>query len=252
MNPWQIDQAIDAVVFDCDGTLSQVEGIDELAAMNGVGAEVSALTEQAMSQGSLNEALYEKRLQMTQPSSAQCEQLGELYYEQRMHGIAETFAVLKHCHKAIYVLSAGLMPSITRFMSHFGIEPEECLAVDIFFDIYGRYQDFDRSCPMVDNRGKYDVVKRLSKIHPRICHIGDGMNDYSAHELVSRFVGFGGAFYRESLKQKCEHYIEYPSLLALLPLVLTEKETADLPPEMMVHYEQGLSMLHSQLKEESS
>jgi len=39
------------IAFDCDSTLSTIEGIDELAALIGVGvdgAEIAALTERAM------------------------------------------------------------------------------------------------------------------------------------------------------------------------------------------------------------
>jgi phosphoserine phosphatase len=34
---WQLQHPLDAVVFDCDGTLSQIEGIDALAEKNDVG-----------------------------------------------------------------------------------------------------------------------------------------------------------------------------------------------------------------------
>ena len=41
-----------AVCFDCDSTLSRIEGIDELASRRGLKHEVSRLTEAAMN-GSL-------------------------------------------------------------------------------------------------------------------------------------------------------------------------------------------------------
>jgi phosphoserine phosphatase len=47
---WQPTIPFDAVIFDCDGTLSAVEGIDELAEKNAVGREVKALTQIAMGQ----------------------------------------------------------------------------------------------------------------------------------------------------------------------------------------------------------
>ena len=40
----------DLVIFDCDSTLSGVEGIDELARMAGRQGDVSALTRRAMSE----------------------------------------------------------------------------------------------------------------------------------------------------------------------------------------------------------
>jgi len=247
---WQLETPIDAVIFDCDGTLTQIEGIDELAAMNGVGAQVAELTEYAMNQGALSEELYAQRLAMTRPTAMQIAQLGELYFEQRVHGVEQVFAILRSLRKDIYILSAGLMPAVAHFVNYFSVEPEQCIAVDIHFDEYGNYESFDHGCPLVDNTGKYKVIERLRSVHPRIVHIGDGMNDYSAHDLVTRFVGFGGVFHRESLKDKCEFYLEYPSLLGVLPLVLTADERAQLSPELIAYYEQGIAMYHSQLEGE--
>lgn len=45
---WHLKHTIDAIVFDCDATLSQIEGIDGLAKVNGVEERVRLLTEEAM------------------------------------------------------------------------------------------------------------------------------------------------------------------------------------------------------------
>ncbi|MBT4147320.1 MAG: haloacid dehalogenase, partial [Gammaproteobacteria bacterium] len=40
--------SFDIIFFDCDSTLSEIEGIDELAERAGCGAEMAALTNAAM------------------------------------------------------------------------------------------------------------------------------------------------------------------------------------------------------------
>ncbi len=52
----------DGVVFDCDATLSALEGIDQLAALAGVADAVSALTHRAMNGEVPLEAVYGERL----------------------------------------------------------------------------------------------------------------------------------------------------------------------------------------------
>ena len=45
MHTFQLADPVDAIVFDCDGTLSLIEGIAVLAHANGVGEHVRELTE---------------------------------------------------------------------------------------------------------------------------------------------------------------------------------------------------------------
>ena len=52
------------VCFDCDSTLSKIEGIDELAKLAGLGEEMARLTDAAMNGVVPLEAVYEKRLSL--------------------------------------------------------------------------------------------------------------------------------------------------------------------------------------------
>lgn len=51
---WQLAMNISAIIFDCDSTLSSIEGIDELAETKNVQQEVSRLTELAMNKTGIN------------------------------------------------------------------------------------------------------------------------------------------------------------------------------------------------------
>ena len=72
-----------SVILDVDSTLSGIEGIDWLAERRGavVAAEVARLTERAMDGAITLDEVYDLRLQLVQPSRADCEQLGVAYKE---------------------------------------------------------------------------------------------------------------------------------------------------------------------------
>ena len=63
----------DTVVFDCDSTLSAVEGIDELAGDHS--AEVSELTRRAMDGEVPLDQVYGRRLEMIHPKLADLERV---------------------------------------------------------------------------------------------------------------------------------------------------------------------------------
>ncbi len=58
----------------------------------------------------------------------------------------------------------------------------------------------------------------------KIVYVGDGLNDLAVCDVVARFVGYGGFFYRANVAAKSDFYLTSPSMAALLPLVLTEAE----------------------------
>ena len=72
-----------AVCFDCDGTLSHIEGIDELAKAQGGSEEVSRLAEEAMGHTGLNPELYERRLQLVLPTKAQVHALATQHFQHK-------------------------------------------------------------------------------------------------------------------------------------------------------------------------
>src|SRR6187401_3016155 len=67
------------VVFDCDSTLSTIEGIEELARDHR--AEVEALTEEAMRGAIPLEQVYGRRLELVRPPRGRVLALGRRYIE---------------------------------------------------------------------------------------------------------------------------------------------------------------------------
>ena len=77
-------------------------------------------------------------------------------------------------------------------------------------------------------------------------HVGDGLNDYITHDVVTRYVGYGGVFYRENLANLCQYYINTLSLSPLLPLSLTEHECKFLMEEELIIYRKGMDAINTE------
>lgn len=244
---WQLQTPIDSVIFDCDGTLSTIEGIDELAKLNGVGDIVKSLTSEAMGTTGLNASLYQKRLELVYPTATQVSTLAQQYYAHRVPHIEAIIQLLNRLNKSVYLVSAGLSPAVSAFGDMLQIPRDNIFAVDIAFDRDGRYLDFERSSPLVQHDGKRQVVRNIKAQHQHILYVGDGMNDYAVYDMVTRFVGYGGAYYRENIAARCQFYITGASLLTLLPLALTHHEYQCLAPIDQSLYQQGVARIHYDL-----
>lgn len=223
-----LDQPLDAIIFDCDGTLSKIEGIDTLAEINGVGEQVQHLTAQAMAETGISHDLYERRLNLVRPMREQAKNLGSIYFEHRIDDIESVMSILSALGKAIFVVSAGNNPSVKLFSDKLGVPADRVWAVDLLFDQDGSYRDFDRTSPCARRGGKREVVQEIKQQYPRVMHVGDGLNDLEVKDLVTRFVGFGGVYFRDNIQAQCEFYLTELSMLPLLPLALTEDEIARL------------------------
>lgn len=240
---WQLQEPISAIMFDCDGTLSTIEGIDELASYNGVSDLVKSITAEAMGSSGLNPTLYQQRLNLVKPHQDQIIALGHEYFAQRTHDIDIIIQTLTRLNKSIYLISAGVNPAVKIFGELLNIPHDNIFAVDISFDSNGQYLDFDRTSPLVHNTGKREIVSKLKTRHEHMIYVGDGLNDVAVIDLVTRFIGYGGAFYRENIAALCEYYIQTSSLAPLLPLILTQQEYAALLPNEQAIYHKGLSAI---------
>ncbi|MFP5356028.1 MAG: haloacid dehalogenase, partial [Gemmatimonadota bacterium] len=75
------------VLFDCDSTLSTIEGIDELA--REYRDQIVPLTELAMRGEVTLESVYGRRLAIIRPSREEVERVGRLYVETLVAGARE-------------------------------------------------------------------------------------------------------------------------------------------------------------------
>ncbi|MDX1901212.1 MAG: HAD-IB family phosphatase [Gammaproteobacteria bacterium] len=234
---------LDAIFFDCDGTLSTIEGIDELAATNGVGEAVKILTAEAMGQTGINPTLYQKRLALTKPTQQQMTWLGQQYIKHLTPDVLPVIKIFQKLGKTIFIISAGLFPAIAILGKYLGIESSSIFAVNIQFDSNGRFLNYEEDSVLTHNEGKQIIVREKLKQYPRLGYVGDGLNDCSVKDLVTRFVGYGGAYYRENIAAMCRYYIKASTMAPILPLMLTADEVSKLNSDEKITFQKGLSGL---------
>ena len=94
-----------AICFDCDSTLTRIEGIDELAQRSGRQAETVPLTAAAMDGTLPLEEIYTRRLEIVRPGQEALAWLGARYIEEMVDGARETIAALQGLGKPVYVVT---------------------------------------------------------------------------------------------------------------------------------------------------
>lgn len=219
-----------AVWFDCDSTLSAIEGVDELLQFVApeLRADLAALTTQAMN-GTLPLAtVYETRLASIAPTRAQLEAVGELYVRRLVPHARDVVQALLHLGKQVGICSGGLLLPVQHVAASLGVPPANVHAVPVGFDAAGRYVDFDRASPLWKNGGKVEVLRTLPASHRPLAFVGDGATDLETQGTVDLFVGFGGVVSRPVVRERAAAFVGTPTLAPVLRHVLTADELARL------------------------
>ena len=217
-----------AVYFDCDSTLSSIEGVDELLqfAEPGLRDDIVELTRKAMD-GLLPLAdVYETRLRLLAPRSDQLDCIGELYVEHVVLHAREVVRALQHLGKQVGIVSGGLLVAVQALAVHLGIPLANVHAVPLLFDSHGGYVDFDRTTPLWRNGGKVEMIQRLPQDHRPLAFVGDAITDLETQGHVDLFVGFGGVVARALVASKAQAFVAGKSLAPVLAHVLTDEERA--------------------------
>ncbi len=207
--------SFDVICFDCDSTLSRIEGIDELARRVGLGAEIAKLTDAAMNGEFPLEAVYERRLALINPDKDSIDWLAELYISEIVSGVKEVFDTLLAQGKAVHIISGGLRPAILPLAAYLGLPESHVHAVDVYFDEAGAYAGFDKTSPLARTGGKAEVVAGLKTELPLVM-IGDGKTDLEAKQAGAYVIGFGGVVDRTIVRQNSDFYSTDSSLLFVL------------------------------------
>jgi phosphoserine phosphatase len=207
------------VIFDCDSTLSTLEGIDELA--RGHGAEVADLTAQAMEGRLRLEEVYGRRLDLVRPGRDALDRVGSRYIEHLVPGAAETVRRLVDAGVDVWVLSAGLAPAVRMLARHLGIPDHRVGAVEVRFDEQGGYGGYDHQSPLTSSGGKRRWIedRRAQLVRP-IMMVGDGVTDLETAGVVDLFVAFTGVARREAVVKQAGRVVEGPGLEEVASLVL--------------------------------
>lgn len=211
--------SFDVICFDCDSTLSKIEGIDELARRVGLGEEMSKLTDAAMNGTVPLEAVYEQRLSLIRPDQKSINWLAGLYIAEIVEGVKEVFATLLAQDKAVYIVSGGLRQAILPLAECLCLPESHVHAVDIFFNEDGSYRNYDLNSPLARTGGKAAVVSTL-KAQGSLVMIGDGKTDLEAKQAGAYVLGFGGVADRAIVRESADFYTTEPTLLSILEHIL--------------------------------
>ena len=222
------------VIFDCDSTLSRIEGIDELAAIAGVSDEVKQMTDAAMAGDIALEEVYGRRLELIRPTRNDIVKLNQAYKNTAVQDARLVIEQLQEHGHDIYIVSGGLMEPVREFGISLGILESNIRAVRVNYnqlsgqwwlagDTTGNswspeYLDFHQS-PLTLSEGKKSIIDELIGSLPgRSLLVGDGMSDLLASSRVDQFVGYGGVVCRENVRNDSQVYINGESLLPILAL----------------------------------
>lgn len=214
----------DAVIFDCDSTLSAIEGVDELAKWNGVGNEVVELTNDAMN-GDINfEKVYDRRLKLIKPSAGQLIKLGDLYIKNLVMDAGEVISALKLMGIEVFMVSGGFSASLLILGKKLGIADKNIFGNDLIHDKNGNYLSMVEG-PLRRNHGKLQIVRQIKG---KKLVIGDSITDLETREYADLFVGYGGVVRREKVESGADIYLYHESLSPVIPISAGYKNTVKL------------------------
>lgn len=197
--------------IDCDSTLSEIEGIDELARLSNpiVFDEVVKLTNDAMNGTVALDEVFSKRMEIIRPHKHTADVVSELYIQHMLPGVISFLEDVKKLGWIPIILSGGFEPLIRPLAKYIGIDFVE--AVPLYFDQEGNYIDYGRSYPTTRNLGKNEIIQQWKKalLPTHTMMIGDGISDLETKADVDLMIGFGGVVSREKVKLGADIYIQH-------------------------------------------
>jgi phosphoserine phosphatase len=214
----------DTIVFDCDSTLSTIEGIEELAGE--MRDAVRRTTDDAMEGRATVEAVYGARLELVRPDARRLAALGRRYVESLVPGALELVRGLRSLDKRVCLVSGGLADPVRDLARALGLGREDVFAVEVRLDPAGAYAGFDQDSPMTRSGGKLEVVRRLAdEAGPRgVAMVGDGITDLEARPACARFVAYAGVVLREPVLAGADAVCHDLDHAGLVPFLLAPDE----------------------------
>lgn len=224
-------------LFDCDSTLSAVEGIDELADDPDHQEEIAALTERAMDGDLPLEEVYGRRLALVNPTRGEIVAVKTRYKTNAVPDAQAVIAALHDADTETWIISGGLLEAVAEFATWLGVPPERVRAVDTHFDPFDgdwwtgstqpRYADHDRS-ELTTTDGKADVIRRSVTRGGRRLLVGDGVSDLAAASEVDLFVGYAGVVSRPPVVEAAPVVVTSPSIAPVLALAIGPSRVREL------------------------
>ena len=195
------------IAFDCDSTLSGIEGVDELARLAGddVFRQVEDLTNQAMNGEVPIEEIFSRRLELINPTRQQCVEIGKSYLKEIEPTAKETISKLKKKGWECIIISGGFVTCIEELAEYLEISSIE--AVPLYFNENGDYLGFDSDYPTTRNGGKPELLKKVAKntSAEHVVMVGDGVSDLETFGIADKFIGFTRYAARQQILENSPH-----------------------------------------------
>jgi phosphoserine phosphatase len=232
---------VSLVIFDCDSTLSAVEGIDELARLSSKDADTSIqiaqLTKRAMDGEIPLESVYGHRLGTLSPTQEQVKDIARIYRQHVIPDAPLLIEALQAVGTLVFIVSGGLIEPVREFGVWLGVPRENIYAVDMEYDqLSGKWWQYWLQSggqnpqsnylavgpnPLTRTQGKNRVIQHLRATHSgRALMVGDGLSDLETMPEVDLFIGFGGVVHRQRIVEEAPVYIHTDALASVLPLAL--------------------------------
>lgn len=251
------------IFFDCDSTLTALEGIDELARLKGQYDHIADLTRRAMEGQIKLEDVFAARLDLLRPTRADLRRIAQAYRETIVPEAKETIAALRFSGCEVYIVSGGLLPAVQEFARALGVPSRYVRAVPIEFDqLSGQWWHYELDryggnpaerylslppTPLIETQGKRQIIAELSGVEERTMLVGDGITDLEARDAVKLFVGFGGAVQRDRVAAEAAVFISANSLAPIVPLALSAEAAMQLRhSDHAAVLQSGLQLLEQQ------
>ncbi len=229
-------------IFDCDSTLSAVEGIDELASEPDEREAIAELTDSAMTGNVPLEDVYGERLSLIQPTQADVVSVRDRYKANVVPDAKAVIAALADAENETWVVSGGLAAPVVEFATWLGVDPERVKAVEAEFDPFegdwwegsdpqrkgnARYADYNKG-HLTNTHGKADVIRNTIAGGGRKLFVGDGVSDLAAADAVDLFVAYAGVVDRPTVTESAPVVITSATISPILALALGPHEVKDM------------------------
>ena len=250
------------IFFDCDSTLTTVEGIDVLADYAGKKWRVEVLTKAAMD-GDLDLGeVYGKRLQAVRPTHEQIRSIRQAYKRNIVEDATAVIQTLQALGHKVYIISGGLEEPVREFGIFLGVPKENIRAVGVDYNQLGgnwwetnlpynegdnsKYLTYEEGALSISDGKAQIVTELMGKQKGRSLLIGDGNSDLLASKAVDLFVGYGGIEKRERVFAESPIFISTESLAPLLAVAAGPaaiRQTQNTPYEPV--FQKGLDLIQT-------
>lgn len=201
-------------IIDFDSTFTQVEALDELAAISlhhhpqqkKIYKKIESYTNLAMEgKMSFSESL-EQRVKLLNADKHHLKKLVAHLKKQVSKSFSRNKAFFKKHANEVLIVSGGFKEFIVPVVKQYHIKKENVYANTFLFDEEGKVTGYDKLNPLSKEGGKVKLLRQLN-LKGELFGIGDGYSDYQLREsgLIKKFFAFTENIERKSVTVKADH-----------------------------------------------